>query len=182
MLMLSTMEHQLSAYKEFSRCEDAEEAVRALKIAGFENVETEELQENLVAAKDVGTAPPKKSTYYLATGFFTGLAGGFILGLLLFGLPSSLVATPYANVIMIFGTILCTVVGAVVGLQEGTIYSKRNSPEPTSSDGGHCAGVRVRCEHGHDLLRAKAILETYGKPEWGERIARWRSTHWIPST
>jgi hypothetical protein len=176
------MEPRLSTFKEFDDHSEAEDAVRALTVAGFTHIEIDELSENLQSVSDVGNAPAKKVSFYIWTGLCGGLAGGFVLGVTVFGVPATLLHTPFPNVILAFGAVLCTIVGGIVGLEEGLIYAKRAHPDPTSSDGGsHRVGVCVRADNGHDLLRAKAILEQYGEHEWGEKILIWRMTHWVSS-
>src|SRR4051812_42711801 len=128
------MEPRLSTFKEFNQCNEAEDAVRALSEAGFQYIETEDLCQSLQSVSDVGTAPAKKVSFYVWTGVIAGIIGGFILGLTIFGVPSSLIEMPHADVVTIFGALLCTFVGAIVGLEEGFKFAGRSSPEPTSSD------------------------------------------------
>jgi hypothetical protein len=165
------MEQKLTTYVEFSEGQTAKEAVRALKSAGFDDIEIEDLNHALQMATDIGDPPAKMTWIYSLAGLCLGAILGVGWGLLVFGLPAQVLGMHYADAIAIIGTILCVGAGAVVGMEQGYVFAGRHSPDPTSVLDGHPVGVHVSAENGDRMIRAKEILARFIEPSPRQR--RW---------
>jgi hypothetical protein len=171
MLAQWIMENTLTTYVEFADRHRAEDAVRALKSAGFEDIEIEDLSHGLQMATDVGESPAKPTRNYSLAGLGLGAILGCGWGILVFGIPAGLLDFPHAAIIATVGTLLCIGAGAVVGLEQAFVFVGRMAPDPTSALDGHPVGVRVKADRGARLIRAKEILTRFA--ETSPRQQRW---------
>jgi hypothetical protein len=165
------MEQQLTTYVEFKEGQTAKDAVRALKSAGFDQIEIDDLSHGLQMATDVGESPTKITWYYALAGLSLGAILGVGWGLLVFGVPAQVLGVDHAWLITTIGTLLCVGAGAVVGLEQAYVIVGRLSPDPTSILDGHPVGVRVSTDNGARMIRAKEILEPFA--ESSPRQRRW---------
>jgi hypothetical protein len=167
----SGLESTLSTYVEFSNPGAAQQAVRALKAAGFERIEIDDLSHGLQSATDFEDGPPKKTVTYSLIGAATGGILGCAWGFLVFGLPAAILNFPFAIAITVVGLILCIGVGVVIGMEQAYVIAGRVSPDPTSALDGKPVGVRVFAEVGSRLIRAREILNFF--TEVGPKQRRW---------
>jgi len=154
------MEQKLTTYVEFADANKAQEAVRALKAAGYEHIEIEDLDHGLQTSTDMSEAPSRATWTFGAVGVALGSILGCVWGLLVFGLPAEILKLPYALPLMIVGTLLCVGTGAVIGLEQAFVIVSRLYPDPTAVEGAR-VGVRVAAENGRLLIRAKEILAPF---------------------
>jgi hypothetical protein len=165
------MENNLTTYVEFANCHQAEDAVRALKAAGFEDIEIEDLSHGLQMATDVGESPPGPTRNYSLSGLGLGAILGCCWGILVFGIPAGLLDFPHAGIIATVGILLCIGWGALIGMQQAFVIIGRRSPDPTSILDGHPVGVRVKSDQGNRVIRAKEILTHFS--DLSPRQRRW---------
>src|SRR5436305_73825 len=112
------MGHLLSTYAEFSEPSTAEHAVRALKAAGFDNIEVEDLSHGLQMATDVSDPPTKKTIRFSWVGALLGAIFGVAWGLLVFAVPVTVLDVPFSAVILLVGLALCIAVGSIIGIEQ----------------------------------------------------------------
>jgi len=165
------MENNLSTYVEFADCHQAEDAVRALMAAGFEDIEIEDLSHGMQMATDNCDGPSKPTRNFSLSGLGLGAILGCGWGILVFGIPAGLLDFPHAALIATVGTLLCIGAGAVVGMEQAFVVIGRMSPDPTSVFTGRPVGVRVKTDQGSHLIRAKEILTQFA--EQSPRQKRW---------
>jgi hypothetical protein len=178
MLATVDMTNLLSTYAEFSNPPSAERAVRALKAAGFDNIETEDLSHGLQTSTDNWEAPFKATVRFSVAGALLGAILGIGWGLLVFGIPVMVLDVPYGAVVMLVGLCLCIGVGGIIGMEQFYVIAGRAFPDPTSTLQGHPVGVRVCVENGASVMRAREILHMFNEESKPREERWWRLRSW----
>jgi hypothetical protein len=174
------MDETLSTYTEFTNRTTAEQAVRALKAAGFNRIEIDDLSHGMNSATDGAEAPIKKTWKFTLAGICLGVLFGCAWGILVFGLPAWLLDVHYSAALIAVGFIFCVGVGAVIGVEQAYVLVGRWSPDPTSVLDGDPVGVRVFSDYGAQLIRAREILNLFVDVGPSEK-RWWRFRRWSHS-